>query len=101
MPRERRHQVLPAPHATQDVLGGAAIYDHTVLNHDDLVQAFDQRKTMGHQKDRSTLAQTFECSTDCRLVASLKLGCRFVQNEERRVLEECACNRQALLLAAT
>ena len=78
----------------------AAFDDPALVEHDDLVGIDDGREAVGDDDRRAAARDAVERLLDRRLGAAVERAGRFVEDQDRRVLEQGAGDRDALLLAA-
>src|SRR5947207_15465764 len=70
-----------------------------MLEHDDLVDVVDRSETMGNDESRSAAHEFFDRLHDGSFGGGIERGGRFVEKQDRRVLQKCARNADALPLA--
>src|SRR5439155_23872034 len=92
-PRER------AAIASQQLRGRPFLEEGAIVEDDDAVGMADGRQAMGHDERRPALHQTPEGVEHRRLGVGVEGRRRLVEDEDRRVLDEGARDRQPLLLA--
>src|SRR5438309_8240469 len=84
----------------EELIMGAALDDLPLVEHDDLVGFDDGRKPVGDHDRRPAFGDLVERFLDGLLSAAVERAGRFVEHEDRRVLEQRAGDRDPLLLAA-
>jgi hypothetical protein len=78
----------------------ALLRDGPGLHDEDAVTAHHRLETMRHQDDGSQTLQTVERLHEMLFVLGIERAGRFVEDQERRVRQERAGDREALALAA-
>ena len=78
----------------------ADLFDAAVFHDHDLVGGEDRRKPMRDGDHGPAFGQTLERDLDLLFALGVERGGGFVEQEDRRVLEQCARDREPLLLAA-
>ena len=78
----------------------AALDDHAVVEHDDLVGADDGREPVRDDQRRAVARHPFERVLDLLLGVAVERRGRLVEEQDRRRLEDRAGDGDALLLAA-
>ena len=78
----------------------AAFDDPACLEHDDLVGMHDRRQPVRDHDRGPAALDIFERALDLGLGAAVERAGRLVEDQDRRVLEQRARDRDALLLAA-
>ena len=85
----------------QDQIGMAALFGQAgLVHHNDTVGALDGGETVGDDQGGAAPGQFEQALLDRPLGFGVERGSRFVQDQNRRVLQEHPRNGQALLLAA-
>ena len=79
---------------------GAALGDPAGVEHDDLVGADDGRQAVGDDDGRAVRGDAVERRLDRFLGAAVERAGGLVEDQDRRVLQQRAGDRHALLLAA-
>jgi hypothetical protein len=79
---------------------GAAFSDLAGIQHDDLVRADYRRQAMGDDDGGSVLRHIVEGRLDGFLGPAVERGSGFVEDQDRRILEEGSGDCHPLLLAA-
>src|SRR5215472_9197778 len=79
---------------------GAGLDGAAMVQHDEAVHACDRREAMGNGDDGAPPHELVELFLDRRLDFGIERRGRFVQDQDRRVLEDDASERDALALAA-
>ena len=86
------------PIALDEFAVRAGFSNLAVLQHDDAVGVFDGRQTVRDHEGRATFHEPFERGLHLAFGLRIQCGRRFVQDQDRRVFVDRACNRQALAL---
>src|SRR6476661_5857616 len=86
--------------AIEQLLMRAAFRDAAVVEHDDLVRVDDRREPVRNHDGRPALGYLLERILDRLFGAAVERARRFIQHQDRRILEQCPRNCHALLLAA-
>src|SRR5690554_6817212 len=81
-------------------LVAAGLYDLSFIKHVDLVRVANRRQAVGDNHGRAICADVFERALNRGLGLVVDRGGRLVEDKHRRVLEDCAGDRDALALAA-
>ena len=79
---------------------GAALGDAAMLEHQNLVSADDRRQAVGDRQRRAVGGDLLELGLDQLLGFGIERRGRLVEDQDPRVLEDRARNRDPLLLAA-
>ena len=97
---------LAVPHASvksamrQQLLMGAALDYPAVVEHQNLVGADDGREPVRNDERGAVFSHAIERVLDVAFGVAVERRCRFVEQKNRRTLEDGARNGDALLLAA-
>src|SRR5262245_25334283 len=87
--------------AVTQQLGVCALLDYSaVLEHDEAIHARDRREAMGDRDHGLAFHQAQQLLLDRELDLAVERRRRLVEHENRRVLEDHACERNALALSA-
>src|SRR3954464_12737718 len=78
----------------------AVLDDLTRVKHNDAIQMRDCRKPMSDNDSGAPAKQVLDAVLDMPLRHRVEARCRFVQKKDRRVLKQCAGDRDALPLSA-
>ena len=78
----------------------ALLGDALFRDDDDAVRILDRRESMGNDERRAALRQLGQRLLNRRFGLRIQRRCRLIENENRRILQEHARNREALLLPA-
>ena len=81
-------------------LMGAALCDTVVRHHQDLIRAADGGQAMGDGDGRAVFGQLGQALLDPALALVVERARGFIQNQDGRVFEEHARDRDALFLSA-
>ena len=73
--------------------------DLPVLEDDDQVGVANRREAVGDDERSAAVQQPPECTFDLALRADVDRACRLVENQDARVGEQGACERDELPLA--
>src|SRR5688572_17451760 len=84
----------------QQVAVPAALDELAAVEDEDLVGAGDRRQTVRDDEGRAPAAQRLEAVLDQRLALAVEARRRLVEDQDARVGEDGASDRQALPLAA-
>ena len=76
----------------------ALFADAAVFQHDDAIGIANGGQAMGDNKRRSFMHQAFERITESAFTFVVERACGFVQDDQRRILEEDPRDAQALPL---
>src|SRR5882724_10636149 len=79
---------------------GAALDDLTGLEHEDLIGALDRRQTVSYDERRASAAQRVQSVANQRFALAVEARCCLVENENLRVGQHGACDRDSLSLTA-
>src|SRR5687767_4824888 len=79
---------------------GSTLYDTATVEHEDLRRVLDRGETMGDDEHRPPLEQPIDRLLDEPLRFGIERGGRLVEDENRRIDEERARDRDALPLSA-
>ena len=85
-----RHQLRMRP----------ALGDPPILQRQNAVRGNDARKPVGENQGRTAFHELIECFADDGLAVRIDRGQRLIQDEDRRVPEQCAGDRNSLPLSA-
>jgi len=77
----------------------SVIHDTAAIEHDNGVRCDERGQTVRHHDHGSPLGNTGKVCLDDRLALRIKRGGRLVQDENARLAQQGAGDRQALLLA--
>src|SRR5262249_23127623 len=92
---------LPVPAADRQQLAmRAALDDLAILQHQDLIGAFDRRQPVRDDERRAAAAQRTQAVADHRFTLAVETRRRFVENENARISQDRTGDRDALPLAA-
>ena len=76
-------------------------FDHTaVFQHDDLIRMANRGQPVGDNERRPARHQSFQRRQQQGLRFRIQRRGRFVENQDRRILQQCARNRDSLALSA-
>eukprot|EP00968_Pinguiococcus_pyrenoidosus_P026305 scaffold7067_cov245-Pinguiococcus_pyrenoidosus.AAC.18 len=78
----------------------ALLHDGALVEHDDLIRVLDRAQPMRDHQAGAILAQAIESRLHALLGARVQRGCRLVEEDHRRILQQATSNRNPLLLAA-
>ena len=92
----------PVVHAAlgQQGLVVAALHQPAVIEHEDVVAVAHARQSMRHDQRRAALHQAVQRCLDRGLVLGVDAGERLVQDQHRRIAQQCSGNRDPLTFAA-
>ncbi len=79
---------------------GAALNDLPIVKHQNFVGVLHSGKAVGDHQDRLFLRQLFKGKLYLVFVLRVREGGGLIQNDDRRVLQNGPCQRDALVLAA-
>jgi hypothetical protein len=88
-----------APAATQQVVMAAALDDLAGLHHKDRVGVHDRMQAMGDHDRGAVLAEVLDRFLNLPFRFRIERGGRFIEQDDRRVLDQRARDRDALALA--
>jgi hypothetical protein len=89
-----------APGTGEELLMGATLDDAPLVDHDDQIRLADRRQPVRDDQAGAIGQQRFERGLDQLLVVTVERARRLVEDEDARVLEERARDREPLPLAA-
>ena len=78
----------------------AVLDDPSIGKHDKAIEMSDRRKSMRNCDHRISIHQRLQISLDRGLDLRIKGGSRLVEDNDRRILQEDASDRNPLTLAA-
>ena len=78
----------------------ALLLDAVAAQHQNAVRIFDRRQAVGNRQGRAALCQLVKALAHQNLALVVQGTCGLVQQQDARVLQEDAGNRQTLLLPA-
>ena len=96
----RPHQPAIRTVAADQLGMAAALDDAAVIEHEDAVGADHARQPVRQDQGRAPLRQPVERLLDHRLVLGIDRGQRLVEDQDRRVAQQCPRDRQTLALSA-
>jgi hypothetical protein len=76
------------------------LYDAAMLDHDDPVGIPRQSQAMRHQDHRASLCEALEVVRHAVFTLEVKVGCRLIEQHQRRFPHERTSDGQPLALAA-
>src|SRR5262249_59971612 len=89
-----------APTLAQQLVVTTRFDDRSVLDDEDAVSIDDGVQAMCDHDRRSPLAEVLDRALNLTLGLRIERSRRLVEQDDRRVLEQCACDGNALALAA-
>src|SRR5262245_36756070 len=89
-----------APTLAQQLVVTTRFHDRSVLDDEDAVSIYDGVQAMCDHDRRSPLAEVLDRALNLPLGLRIERSRRLVEQDDRRVLEQCACDGNALALAA-
>ena len=92
------HEVTICASVLHQRLGRSVLYDATSLQHDDAIKIAQRRQAVSNRDDRAMAHQSVERLTHGLLGFRVECGCRLIEQQDRRVLEESPGNGDALPL---
>ena len=93
-------ELLVAPAQTQQLRLRAALDDLAVLEHENLIRARDRREAVRDDERRAPAAQRAKPVANERLALAVEARCGLVENQDARIGENGARDRDALPLSA-
>ena len=98
------HQSVPQPVIyallRQQLVVAALLLDAVAAQHQNAVRIFDRRQAVGNRQGRAALCQLVKALAHQNLALVVQGTCGLVQQQDARVLQKDAGNRQTLLLPA-
>src|ERR1700722_1232756 len=93
-------QCRVTPASVDQLLVRSILDDATVINCDDAIAATNGRQPMGDHEHRSSLRDALHVLLDEPLTFVVKRACRFVENQDAWIGNECSGDRDPLTLSA-
>ena len=78
----------------------SALTNYSFVQHKDLIRPDDRVKTMRNDNHRLVFHQCIQRPMNLFLIVCIQTGSGFIQQDDRCILDESACNGNSLLLAA-
>ena len=79
---------------------GTLLNNFTVTDHGNFIRILDGGKAMGHNQGGAPFAEFIQCLLDQDLCGIVQRAGCFIQNQDRRILQENPGNGKALFLPA-
>lgn len=95
----RRHQIVVATFELHQFLMAAIFHNHPSVNVHNTIGICDGRQSMRYHNCGATLTGTIQRPLHTFLRTGVQCRCCLVQQQNFRIANQCACNRNALFLS--